>query len=71
MIRWNIRNRAAAFGVTNAHSLSVLAGLSYPVARRVWAEEAPGRIDVATLERLAVAFKTPRNPWVLLSVERV
>ena len=68
MIRWNIRNRAAKLGWKNAHELSIHVGLSYPVARRVWAEEAPARLDVATLEALAVAFKV-KTPWELLTYE--
>lgn len=66
MIRWNIRNRAAKLGWKNAHALSMHAGLSYPVARRVWAEEAPARLDVATLEALARAFRV-KTPWELLT----
>jgi hypothetical protein len=68
MIRWNIRKRADKLGMTNAHELSVRAGLSYPVARRVWAEEAPARLDVGTLEALAVVFKV-KTPWELLTYE--
>ena len=66
MIRWNVRNRAEKRGVRNAHDLAVKAGLSYPVAYRIWNSEKAGRIDAKTLEHLHVALKT-KSPWLLLT----
>jgi hypothetical protein len=67
MIRWNVAARAAKHGVTNAHQLAAKAGLTLPVAYRVWAGEPLQRIEVATLEAIAAAFRV--KPWTLLEYE--
>lgn len=66
MVRWNVRNHLDAKGWSNANQLSLGAGLSYPVAARVLANEPMERIEVATLERLRSAFGLRGAPWSLL-----
>lgn len=51
-------------GWTNANQLADGAGLTKPAAYRVVAGEPLERIEVATLEALARAFKV--KPWALL-----
>jgi hypothetical protein len=71
MIRWNvvlIRECMSERGWTNANQLAVGAKLTAPVAARVLAGAPLERIEVATLERLALAFG--REPWDLLDHRR-
>jgi hypothetical protein len=65
MIRWNITAQAKRHGIPNAHQLAAKAGLTLPVAYRVWSGEPLERIDVLTLEKLTHAFKL-KSPWTLL-----
>lgn len=64
MIRWNVKPFMEKRGWTNASQLATEAGITAPVAYRVLAGEPLERIDVATLERLAAAFRV--KPWQLL-----
>ncbi len=66
-IRWgDVKGRAKAKGWDNAHQLAQGAGLSYPVATRLWrAKQSIDRIEVDTLEKLAKAFGL-KSPWALL-----
>lgn len=68
MIRWNVGPIAKRHHVPNAHQLAAKAGLTLPVAYRVWAGEDLKRIDVETLERLAKAFDV--KPWTLLDYRK-
>ena len=67
-IRWNVKDRAKARGWDNAHQFALGAGLSYPLAARVFDGRALERIDVATLEQLARVFGL-KAPWALLDYE--
>lgn len=64
MIRFDVRAQARKHHVSNAHQLAAYAHLTLPVAYRVWSGEPLQRIEVATLEALATAFKC--KPWALL-----
>lgn len=65
MIRWNVQPIAKRHHVPNAHQLAAKAGLTLPVAYRVWAGEDLKRIDVTTLHSLTRAFGL-KHPWALL-----
>ena len=67
-VRWNVRTLAVAKGIDNASQLAVYAGLTYPVATRVYASEETTRVDLLTLGKLAKAFGCKRNPWKLLEI---
>ena len=67
-IRWNVKDRARARGWDNAHQFALGAGLSYPLAARVFEGKALERIDVATLELLARVFGL-KAPWALLDYD--
>lgn len=54
-------------GLANAYQLAAFAGLTKPTAARVLAGGPIDRIEVATLEALAVAFRVA--PWSLLVYE--
>lgn len=64
MIRWHIERHMARRGIANAYQLAAFAGLTKPTAARVVAGEPLDRIEVATLEALAKAFRV--RPWALL-----
>jgi DNA-binding Xre family transcriptional regulator len=64
MIRWNLSKHMARKGWTTAYQLAKETGISQPAAHRVLSSEPVGRIDVATLESLARAFRV--KPWALL-----
>jgi transcriptional regulator with XRE-family HTH domain len=51
-------------GLENAYQLAAFAGLTKPLASRLLAGAPLERIDVATLEALARAFRV--KPWALL-----
>lgn len=67
-IRWDVKTRANAKGWENAHQFALGAGISYPLAARIFEGEPLERIDVATLEKLAKVFGL-RNPWPLLDYD--
>ena len=68
-VRWNVAGRMDAKGWTNAHQLAAGAGISYPVAKRIYdGERYPDRVDFDTLGKLAKAFGCRRNPWRLLEI---
>lgn len=70
MVAWDITAHVERLRIENASQLARLAGLSYPVAWRVWKGGTPlERIDVSTLERLAKAFNV-RKPLTLLKYTR-
>ena len=69
MVRWDVAALAKAKGWENANQLARGAGLSYPVASRVLDSEPLDRIDVSTLERLAVALDMVKTPWRLLAFD--
>lgn len=69
MVRWNIRNRAEALGCENPSQFAKKAGLTYPLARRLWDDPEIDRIDVATLQAVAKALKV-RNPFKLLEYSK-
>lgn len=67
MITWNlefIRDRMAKKGLANANQLCEFTGLTVPTAYNVLRGEPLQRIEIATLETLAAAFKC--SPWSLL-----
>jgi hypothetical protein len=68
MIRWDLATHLAAHRILNANQLALLARITYPVASRVLKAATEGtaieRIDVATLEALASAFRV--KPLTLL-----
>jgi hypothetical protein len=64
-IRWKVRARATAKGWTNPYQLAKGAGITQPLAARILSSEPIERIDVATLETLARAFRL-KSPWSLL-----
>lgn len=64
MIRWNLARHMERRGIENAYQLAAFAGLSKPTASRLVEGVALERIDVATLEALARAFRV--RPWTLL-----
>lgn len=51
-------------GWDTAYRLALETGISQPAAARVLSAHPVERIDVATLEKLAVAFRV--KPWALL-----
>jgi hypothetical protein len=65
-VKWNVTKHLVDKGWDNANKLSLGAGLSYPVAARIIANEPMERIEVATLERLRSAFGLRGAPWSLL-----
>lgn len=68
-VRWNLETQLAAKKWTNAHQLAAGAGISYPVAKRIFdGEKNPDRVDFDTLGKLALAFGCKRNPWKLLEI---
>jgi DNA-binding Xre family transcriptional regulator len=67
-VRWKIAHLMHAKDWTNAHQLAAGAGISYPVAKRIWQGAAPDRVDFNTLGKLAKAFGCRRNPWKLLEI---
>jgi DNA-binding Xre family transcriptional regulator len=67
MIRYNIERHMHRKGWTTAYQLALHAGVTQPAAHRVMAGEPLQRIEVATLEKLAVAFRV--KPWTLLEYE--
>lgn len=67
-VRWNLADRLAAKGWENAHQLAAGAGISYPVAKRIWNGPAPDRVDFQTLGKLAKALGARRNPFALLEI---
>lgn len=67
MIRYRIAKHMARKGWTTAYQLAQGAGITQPAAHRVLASEPLQRIDVATLEALAEAFRV--KPWALLIYE--
>jgi hypothetical protein len=69
MVRWNVVALAKDKGWENANQLARGAGLSYPVASRVMESEPLERIDVSTLERLALALDMTKTPWKLLAFD--
>lgn len=69
MIHFNVQAKAQRHGVSNAHQLAAYAGLTLPVAYRVWTGDDLKRIDVATLEALTKAFGLAQ-PWTLLEYRR-
>lgn len=64
MIVWNLAPLMKRRGLANAYQLAAFAGLTKPTAARVLAGAPLERIDVATLEALARAFRV--QPWRLL-----
>lgn len=64
MIRWSIDKHMARKGWTTPYRLAAETGISQPAAARVLAGDWLDRIDVHTLETLAVAFRV--KPWALL-----
>ena len=69
MIRWNVHAIAKTHRIPNANQLAVKAGLTLPVAYRVWAGEPMDRIEIATLEKLTEAFGL-KSPWRLLEYKK-
>lgn len=67
-IRWNLQPLMRAQGIENANQLAEEAGLTLPVAYRLAEGDDLERIDVRTLDKLAVFFKCP--PWRLLKYRR-
>jgi transcriptional regulator with XRE-family HTH domain len=65
MIRWDLDRHMTKRGLANAYQLAAFAGLTKPTAARVMAGAPLGRIEVATLEALAKAFRV--RPWSLLA----
>lgn len=66
MIRWNVKDRAARRGWTNARQLSLGATIGYPAAWRIMQGEPLDRLDIHTLETLTRAFGL-KTPWALLT----
>jgi len=64
MICWNLTRHMERRGLANAYQLAAFAGLTKPTASRLVSGAPLERIDVATLEALALAFKV--KPWALL-----
>lgn len=64
MIRYAIATHMRRKGWTNAYQLAKGAGITQPLAARVIAGGPLERLDVATLEALARAFRV--KPWALL-----
>jgi DNA-binding Xre family transcriptional regulator len=64
MIQYNLSKHMARHGLTNANQLKDFAGLTVPTAYSVLSGAPLQRIETATLERLATAFKV--KPWALL-----
>lgn len=67
MIQWNLPALARHMerhGLTNANQLREFAGLTVPTAYKILGGGALQRIEVATLESLAKAFRV--KPWALL-----
>jgi len=68
-IRWNLATVLHRAGIENAHQLAERAGIGYPAAVRIFAhmeaDDALGRFDLRTLEKLAVALNVKR-PFTLL-----
>lgn len=64
MIRYAIQKHMTRKGWTTAYQLAHGAGITQPAAHRVMASEPLQRIEVATLEALAKAFRV--KPWALL-----
>jgi hypothetical protein len=72
IVRWNVRGPLTdKHEIANASQLSVFAGITYPVATRVFASEELDRIDLSTLGRLAKAFGVRSNPWKLLKIVKL
>jgi len=67
-VHWNVQPLMARRGIANAHQLAERAGLTLPVAYRLLDGHPLERIDIATLERLAVFFRV--SPWRLLDYRR-
>lgn len=67
MIYWDLDRHMARRGLANAYQLAAFAGLTKPTASRVLTGARLERIDTATLEALAVAFRV--KPWSLLRYE--
>jgi len=68
-IRWNVKRRAKEEkGWENPQQLATGAGLTYPLAARVFEGRPLERIDVATLEKLARVFGL-KTPWALLDYD--
>lgn len=67
MFTWNLALPKSR--VPNAHQLALGAGLSYPVAVRVLANQPMARVDAMTLQKLADYFGV-KNPLSLLRFTR-
>lgn len=67
MIRWNLTRQMERRGLENAYQLAAFAGLTKPLAARLLSGAPVERLDVATLEALARAFRV--KPWTLLDYE--
>lgn len=66
MILWNLAPHLKRKGWTSAYQLARGADLTMPLASRLFANDGKrmDRIEVATLEALARAFRV--KPWALL-----
>jgi DNA-binding Xre family transcriptional regulator len=64
MIRWNVTKHMRRKGWALAYDLYRHVGIPKPTARRVVDGAELTKIDVATLEALARAFRV--KPWALL-----
>lgn len=67
MIRYNIGKYMDRKGWATAYQLAHGAGITQPAAHRVMAGEPLQRIEIATLEALARAFRV--KPWALLDYD--
>jgi hypothetical protein len=71
-IHWNLRDTLRRQGIENAFQLAERAAIGYPAAVRIFAhmdaDDALGRFDLRTLEKLAVALNVKR-PFSLLRYE--
>lgn len=64
MIRYDLKRHMKRRGWSGAYQLAEAAKIPVPLAYRVLSGEPLKRLDVATLETLAVAFRV--KPWTLL-----
>ena len=67
-IRWKLQPWLDRRGIENPNQLAERAGLTLPVAYRLFEERDVERLDVATLDKLAVFFRCA--PWRLLEYRK-
>lgn len=67
-IKWNLKPWMDRRGIANPNQLAERAGLTLPVAYRLFEERDLERIDIATLETLAAFFRC--SPWRLLEYRK-